>query len=190
VDEWGSYAEVVSGDACPRCGQEVDLVRSVEAAHTFQLGTKYSSVMPGASFVAEDGDEAVFSMGCYGMGVSRLLAVVAEEFHDDKGLQWPEALAPFQVQLLSLGAGRSPEVAEAADALHDRLVAAGVDVLYDDRDVSPGVKFADADLLGMPVRLVVGSKGVARGIVEWRSRANGEEREAALDGPVEALLGS
>ncbi|HEY5110033.1 MAG TPA: proline--tRNA ligase [Acidimicrobiales bacterium] len=190
VDEWGSYAQVVSGDACPRCGQEVDLVRSVEAAHTFQLGTKYSSVMPGASFVAEDGDEAFFSMGCYGMGVSRLLAVVAEEFHDDKGLQWPEALAPFRVHLLSVGAGRSPEVAEAADALHDRLVAAGVDVLYDDRDVSPGVKFADADLLGMPVRLVVGSKGVARGIVEWRSRANGEEREAALDGPVEALLGS
>ena len=80
-------------------------------------------------------------------------------------------------------------MAEAADALHDRLVAAGVEVLYDDRDVSPGVKFADADLLGMPVRLVVGAKGVARGIVEWRSRATGEEREVALDGPVEALLG-
>ena len=190
VDEWGSYAQVVTGDACPRCGHEVELVRSVEAAHTFQLGTKYSSVMTGGSFVAEDGGEAVFSMGCYGMGVSRLLAVVAEEFHDDGGLRWPEALAPFAVHLLSLGAGRSPEVAEAADTLHDRLVAAGIEVLYDDRDVSPGVKFADADLLGMPVRLVVGGKGVARGIVEWRSRATGEERDVALDGPVEALLGS
>jgi len=190
VDEWGSYAQVVTGDACPRCGHEVDLVRSVEAAHTFQLGTKYSSVMTGASFVAEDGDEAVFSMGCYGMGVSRLLAVVAEEFHDDAGLRWPEALAPFAVHLLSLGSGRSAEVAEAADALHDRLVAAGIEVLYDDRDLSPGVKFADADLLGMPVRLVVGGKGVARGIVEWRSRATGEEREVALDGPVEAMIGS
>ena len=188
VDEWGSYAQVVTGDACPRCGQEVDLVRSVEAAHTFQLGTKYSSVMTGASFVTEDGAEAVFSMGCYGMGVSRLLAVVAEEFHDDKGLQWPEALAPFQVQLLSLGAARSVEVAEAADRLHERLEAAGIEVLYDDRDVSPGVKFADADLLGIPVRLVVGAKGVARGIVEWRSRVDGSEREADLDGPVEALL--
>ena len=188
VDEWGSFAEVVTGDACPRCGAEVDLVRSVEAAHTFQLGTKYSDVMAGASFVAEDGDEAVFSMGCYGMGVSRLLAVVAEEHHDDRGLVWPEALAPFQVHLAALGAGRAPEVAEAADALHDRLVAAGVDVLYDDRDVSPGVKFADADLLGVPVRLVVGAKGVARGIVEWRSRATGEEREVPLDGPVGDLL--
>ena len=127
-------------------------------------------------------------MGCYGMGVSRLMAVVAEEFHDDKGLQWPEALAPFQVHLLSLGAGRSLEVAEAADSLHDRLEAAGIEVLYDDRDVSPGVKFADADLLGIPVRLVVGAKGVARGIVERRSRIDGSEREADLDGPVGALL--
>jgi len=190
VDEWGAFAQVETGDACPRCGQEVDLVRSVEAAHTFQLGTKYSSVMTGGSFVAEDGNEAVFSMGCYGMGVSRLVSVVAEECHDDRGLVWPSALAPFAIHLLALGAGRAPEVAEAADALHDRLTAAGVEVLYDDRDLSPGVKFADADLLGMPVRLVVGSKGVARGIVEWRSRATGEEREVALDGPVETLLGS
>ena len=190
VDEWGSFAQVVGGDACPNCGQAVDLVRSVEAAHTFQLGTKYSSVMPGSSFVAEDGDEAIFSMGCYGMGVSRLLAVVAEEHHDDKGLMWPSSVAPFQVHLAALGAGRTPEVAEAADALYDRLGAAGVEVLYDDRDVSPGVKFADADLLGTPVRLVVGAKGVARGIVEWRSRVTGEERELALDGPVEALVGS
>ena len=189
VDAWGSYAEVVTGDACPRCGAEVDLVRSVEAAHTFQLGTKYSDVMPGANFVAEDGTEAVFAMGCYGMGVSRLLAVVAEECHDDRGLVWPAALAPFQVHLAALGAGRSPEVAAAADALHDRLVAAGVEVLYDDRDVSPGVKFADADLLGIPVRLVVGGKGVARGIVEWRSRASGDERDVALDAPVGELLG-
>jgi prolyl-tRNA synthetase len=188
VDAWGSYAEVVTGDACPRCGAEVDLVRSVEAAHTFQLGTKYSDVMPGANFVAEDGTEAVFAMGCYGMGVSRLLSVVAEECHDDKGLVWPAALAPFQVHLAALGAGRSPEVAEAADALHERLEAAGVQVLYDDRDVSPGVKFADADLLGIPVRLVVGGKGVARGIVEWRSRATGDERDVALDAPAEALL--
>jgi prolyl-tRNA synthetase len=190
VDEWGSYAQVVTGDACPRCGAPVDLVRSVEAAHTFQLGEKYSAVMPGASFVAEDGEEAVFSMGCYGMGVSRLLAVLAEEHNDDRGLVWPAELAPFQVHLAALGAGRAPEVAEAADALYERLVAAGIDVLYDDRDVSPGVKFADADLLGVPVRLVLGAKGIARGIVEWRSRATGDEREADLSAPVESLLGA
>jgi prolyl-tRNA synthetase len=189
VDEWGSYVEVVPGDACPRCGGPVDLVRSVEAAHTFQLGTKYSDVMPGSSFVAEDGNEAVFSMGCYGMGVSRLLAVVAEEHHDELGLAWPPEAAPYRVHLAALGAGRAPEVAEAADRLYRRLTEAGVEVLYDDRDVSPGVKFKDADLLGVPIRLVVGAKGLARGVLEWRSRSTGEERELAVDSPVGELVG-
>jgi len=122
------------------------------------------------------------------MGVSRLVSVLAEEHHDDRGLVWPAELAPFQIHLAALGAGRAPEVADAADALYERLVAAGTDVLYDDRDVSPGVKFADADLLGIPVRLVLGAKGVARGIVEWRSRATDEEREVDLSAPVVALL--
>jgi prolyl-tRNA synthetase len=93
------------------------------------------------------------------------------------------------VHLVALGAARSPEVAEAADRLHDRLEAGGIDVLYDDRDISPGVKFADADLLGVPVRLVLGAKGLARGIVEWRSRTTGEERELAMDSPVAELAG-
>jgi prolyl-tRNA synthetase len=187
VDEWGSFAQVERGDACPRCGEPVELVRSVEAAHTFQLGTKYSEVMSGSNFVAEDGGDSIFSMGCYGMGVSRLLAVVAEEHHDDRGLVWPLEVAPYQVHLAALGAGRSPEVAAAADRLYGELVAAGVVVLYDDRDLSPGVKFADADLLGLPVRLVIGAKGLARGVVEWRSRATGEERDLDVDGVLEAL---
>ena len=185
VDRWGSFVEVTTGDRCPRCGEPVDLVRSVEAGHTFQLGTKYSDVMPGATVVDEQGSEVPFVMGCYGMGVSRLLAVVAEEFHDDKGLVWPAAVAPFDVHLLALGAGRSPEVAAAADGLYRDLSEAGATVLYDDRDVSPGVKFADADLLGLPVHLVVGSKGLAKGVVEWRTRSTGEERELAVD----AVLG-
>ena len=188
VDEWGSFAQVVSGDACPRCGGSLQLVRSVEAAHTFQLGHKYSEVMPGSSFVTEDGSEDIFSMGCYGMGVSRLLAVVAEEHHDERGLAWPAEAAPFRVHLAALGAGRSAEVADAADRLYERLVGEGVDVLYDDRDVSPGVKFADADLLGIPLRLVVGAKGLARGVVEWRSRATGEEGELPVDSPVSDLV--
>ena len=187
VDEWGSFVEVVTGDLCHRCGEPVGLVRSVEAAHTFQLGTKYSDVMPGATFVAEDGTEAPFSMGCYGMGVSRLLAVLAEEHHDDKGLAWPDEVAPYRVHLAALGAGRTPEVGEAADRLYAELVGAGVEVLYDDRDLSPGVKFKDADLLGLPVQVVVGAKGLARGVVEWRTRASGEERELALEEVLGAL---
>jgi len=188
VDEWGPFAQVVSGDACPRCGAPVQLVRSVEAAHTFQLGYKYSEVMAGSTFAAEDGSDALFSMGCYGMGVSRLLAVVAEVHHDERGLAWPPEAAPFRVHLAALGAGRSAGVAEAADRLYERLVEGGVDVLYDDRDVSPGVKFADADLLGVPVRLVVGAKGLARGVVEWRSRTTGEERELPVGSPVGDLV--
>jgi prolyl-tRNA synthetase len=115
------------------------------------------------------------------MGVSRLLSVVAEVHHDDRGLAWPAEVAPFAAHLLALGADRAPEVGKAADRLVDELEAAGVDVLYDDRDTSPGVKFADADLLGLPVRLVVGSKGLARGIVEWRDRRTGDEREVDID---------
>ena len=188
VDTWGSYAEVATGDPCPRCGEPLDRVRSVEAGHTFQLGFKYSDVMDGATFVAEDGTEARFSMGCYGMGVSRLVAVLAEEFHDDKGLTWPAGVAPFGVHLLSLGAGRSPEVAEVADRLYRDLTSAGADVLYDDRDVSPGVKFADADLIGLPVQLVVGTKGLARGVVELRPRSGGDGREVPVDGAVAAVV--
>jgi prolyl-tRNA synthetase len=189
VDEWGSYVTVTDGDPCPRCGAGLSLVRSVEAAHTFQLGLTYSSKMPGASFLDEAGAEVPFWMGCYGMGVSRLLAVVAEEHHDERGLVWPEAVAPYQVHLLALGAGRSPEAAEAAEGLYAELQGAGVEVLYDDRDVSPGVKFADADLLGIPARLLVGAKGVARGVAEWRSRSTGEERDLPL-AEAAALLGS
>ena len=190
VDEWGSFARVVPGDGCPSCGGALELVRSVEAAHTFQLGTTYSEVMTGGSFVTEEGGEAVFSMGCYGMGVSRLLAVIAEEHHDEHGLSWPPEVAPYQIQLLALGAGRSPEVAAAADRIYQELTTAGIDVLYDDRDVSPGVTFADADLVGLPVRLVVGAKGLARGVVEWRSRRTGEERELGVDRVVDALAGT
>ncbi len=190
VDEWGSFAQVVAGDPCPRCRGEVELVRSVEAAHTFQLGFKYSAVMPGGTVVAPDGVEVPMAMGCFGMGVSRLLAVVAEEHHDDAGLSWPDEVAPFRAHLLALGADRDPEVSKAADRLADALEAAGVEVLYDDRDTSPGVKFADADLLGIPVRLVVGRKGLARGVVEWRDRRSGAEREVDLAAVVGELAGT
>ncbi|HUP85882.1 MAG TPA: proline--tRNA ligase [Acidimicrobiales bacterium] len=191
VDAFGNYAVVVAGDPCPRCGSPVELGRSVEAGHTFQLGLTYSLQVPGATFLDEDGNEQPFWMGCYGIGISRLPAVVAEEHHDDAGLKWPDAIAPFAVHLLSLGAGRSPEVTAAADSLYDALQAAGVSVLYDDRpDVSPGVKFADADLLGMPTQLIVGAKGLARGVVERKDRATGDRDEVELASVAAALSGA
>ncbi|HVM02672.1 MAG TPA: proline--tRNA ligase, partial [Acidimicrobiales bacterium] len=161
VDEWGSFATVAAGDPCPRCGAPLEVVQAVEAGHTFQLGLTYSTKVPGATFSDEAGAEHPYWMGCYGIGISRAPAVVAEEHHDDAGLVWPAEVAPYRVHLLSLGAGRIPEVAEAAERLYGELGAAGVSVLYDDREASPGVKFADADLLGMPTQLIVGAKGLA-----------------------------
>jgi prolyl-tRNA synthetase len=187
VGEWGSFATVADGDPCPRCGSALELVQSVEAGHTFQLGLTYSTKIPGASFTDEDGREQPYWMGCYGIGVSRAPAVIAEEHHDEAGLVWPREVAPYQVHLLALGASRSPEVGAAADRLYDELSAAGVEVLYDDRDAAPGVKFVDADLLGMPTQLVVGGKSLARGVVERKDRRTGDRDELALDAVVGAI---
>jgi prolyl-tRNA synthetase len=180
-ESYASYVVVESGDLCSNCGNTMELQRSVEAAHTFQLGLHYSSKMKNATFIGEDGTEQPFWMGCYGIGVTRLLAVLAEANHDELGLIWPEVVAPYDVTLLALGAARNERVAAVADEAYVALRGAGVNVLYDDRDVSPGVKFADADLLGVPWRIMVGSKGLERSIVEIRSRATGEIREISLD---------
>ena len=186
-DAVGSFVVVEAGDACPNCANPLELVRSVEAAHTFQLGLQYSTKMTGASFLDEDGTEQPLWMGCYGIGVSRLLGVLAEAHHDDKGLMWPKEVAPFDVHLVTLGANRNPALEEAGDALYSQLLREGFSVLYDDRDGSPGVKFADADLLGVPIRLVLGGKGLERGIVEWRRRRDDTEGEVALSGPFTDL---
>lgn len=185
--EIGDFVAARAGDACPRCGSPLEIVRSVEAAHIFQLGLVYSLVMPGATFTSEDGTEQPFWMGCYGFGVSRVLAVLAETFRDDDGLCWPTATAPYDVHLCALGAGRAPEVAIAADALYDELAAQGVEVCFDDRDVSAGIAFADADLLGAPLRVTVGKRGLDRGIVEVRERRSGEVVELELAGAAAAI---
>lgn len=188
VDEWGSYATVQHGDPCPRCATSLELVSSVEAAHTFQLGTTYSSKMPGGSFLSDDGSQQPFYMGCYGIGISRLMAVIAEENHDENGLVWPAQVAPFQVHLLSIGAQRSEDIRNASDSVYAALKAIGAEVLYDDRELSGGIKFKDSDLVGIPLRLVVGQKGVSRGVIEWRSRRGGLSGEVSLEAP-EAGLG-
>jgi prolyl-tRNA synthetase len=182
VDTFADLVTVVSGDPCPRCAAPLSVDRGIEVGHTFQLGTKYSVAL-GADYTDETGQQHPMVMGCYGIGVSRVVAAVVEEHHDESGLVWPAALAPYQVHLVSLpGKGEAaPEVRAAADRLYDELRAAGVDVLYDDRDQSPGVKFADADLLGVPTQLIVGAKGLGRGVVERKDRRSGERDEVALD---------
>jgi prolyl-tRNA synthetase len=190
VDTFADLVTVMTGDTCPRCGSPLSVDRGIEVGHTFQLGTKYSVAL-GADYTDETGQQHPMVMGCYGIGVSRVVAAVVEEHHDDKGLMWPAALAPYQVHLVSLpGKGEAaPEVRAAADRLYDELRAAGVDVLYDDRDQSPGVKFADADLLGVPTQLVLGGKGLARGVVERKDRASGERDEVALEAVVAVVSG-
>jgi len=190
VDAFADLVRVVTGDPCPRCGGPLSVDRGIEVGHTFQLGTKYS-VSLGAEYTDEKGEQHPMVMGCYGIGVSRVVAAVVEEHHDGAGLVWPAALAPYAVHLVSLpGKGEAaPEVRAAADRLYDDLRSSGVEVLYDDRDQSPGVKFADADLLGMPTQLVLGAKGLAKGVVERKDRRTGERDEVALDAVVGVLSG-
>jgi prolyl-tRNA synthetase len=151
------------------------LHRGIEVGHVFKLGAKYSEPM-GCSFLNEDGKETTMIMGCYGIGISRVLAAAIEQNHDADGIKFPPPIAPFEAIIVCLDPGK-PEFALAAESLYERLRERGLDVLLDDRDERPGVKFKDADLLGAPMQLVVGAKGVARGVIEVKDRRSGEKSE-------------
>ncbi|MGZ6999118.1 MAG: proline--tRNA ligase [Acidimicrobiia bacterium] len=188
--DWNDIVVVEQGDACPECGGPLRVDRGIEVGHVFQLGDKYSKVL-GALYTDEHGAEHPMQMGCYGVGVSQILSAVVEEHHDDAGIAWPASVAPYQVHIVVLpGRGDTAvAVTAAAEELYDGLRARGVDVLLDDRDASPGVKFADADLLGMPVQVTIGAKGVGRGVVERKVRATGERDELELAAALDALAG-
>lgn len=187
VDEFGSYVVVENDDPCPKCGNPLTLTRSVEAGHTFQLGVTYSNKIPTATFKTEDGADEKFWMGCYGIGISRLPAVIAEHFHDEAGLRWPRAVAPYQIEILTITPARSPEAASFADSVYEELKQRNVEVLYDDRDLAPGVKFADADLIGIPVIVTIGQRGLSNGIVEVKDRLSGERTEIQVSDLVDHL---
>jgi len=174
------------GDACPNdCEGHLVAHRGVEVGHIFKLGTKYSEAM-GATFIDEDGSEKYALMGCYGIGVGRLLAATIEANHDDKGMILPRAIAPYEVYLAGLNTNDETVVASAAKFYED-LSSAGVEVLYDDRDVPPGVKFNDADLIGLPLRVVVSSRGLTNGEIEMKRRDADEATMAPLADGVEAV---
>lgn len=178
------------GYACPTCGSPLKTVRGVEVGNIFKLGTKYSIAM-GATYLDENGESKPIVMGSYGIGSDRLMAVVIELHNDGNGIQWPITIAPYQVMLVSLATEKSPEIAAAAEQIYADLRAAGVEVLYDDRDERAGVKFNDADLLGIPIRLTVGGKGLKNGIVEMKLRRSGEGGEIKLGtlvADVQALI--
>ena len=178
-------AAAAEGRPCARCGAPLTARRGVEVGNIFKLGTRYSAAM-GADYQDADGRLRPMVMGCYGIGSGRLMACIVEAHHDDAGIIWPASVAPYHVHLVSLATEQSPELAAAADALDARLRAAGLEVLYDDRAERPGVKFNDADLIGLPWRLTLGSRGLSAGRVELRVRADGTQREITLDDcPVE-----
>ena len=188
VDEWDSVVVARDGDPCPRCSTEMKLVRAVEIGHTFQLGLAYSSKLPIASFVGADGQTHPFWMGCYGIGMTRLVAVIAEYFADEKGLRWPDEVAPYKVGLMSIGASRSKDVLEAAEKLYLELTEAGVEVIYDDRDLGPGVKFSDLELIGIPYLCVVGQRGIDSQNLEVRTRMDGSTAEVPISDVVSYLV--
>ena len=185
ADVVGDIAAAAEGAACPRCGAPLHLRRGVEVGNTFQLGTHFSQPM-GATYSDAEGALHPIVMGCYGIGMGRILACVAEAHRDDRGLRLPLAVAPFPVHLVRLG-GAHAEVGATADALAAALAADGIEVLDDDRDVAPGVKFADADLLGMPLRVTVSPRSLAAGGVELRRR-DGEATEVVAAGEAAATV--
>ncbi len=178
VDRFEDLTSVGEGDPCPRDGGPLRIGRAIEVGHTFQLGTMYSEPLK-ATFVDEDGVERPFVMGCYGIGISRIVAAVAEQHHDEHGLAWPRAVAPYEVVVVAANMD-DPRVVAEAERVYDELGEEGVEVAVDDRDVSAGVKFADADLIGFPVQVVVGRRGVKAGTVDLKLRATGERSTAPL----------
>ncbi len=177
---------VVAGDPSPDGRGTLAIQRGIEVGHVFYLGTKYSQAM-NATFVDEDGKPKVIEMGCYGIGITRLPAAAIEQNHDDKGIVWPRPIAPFDVVITPLGYSRSQKVREAADALYDRLLQSGIDVILDDRDERPGAMFADWELIGVPLRVTIGERGLKEGQVELTVRRGLNTVQVPLDGAFQAV---
>jgi prolyl-tRNA synthetase len=174
------------GDPCPECGTPLKLRKGIEVGNIFKLGTDFTIALD-AAFIAEDGTRVHPIMGSYGIGLGRNLACIVEAHHDEKGIVWPAEVAPYAAHLVAIGASRDPQVAEIADRLHQAALDAGREILYDDRDESPGVKLTDAELLGMPTILTVSPRSLAAGGVEVTDRATGERSTRSVD-EVEAML--
>ena len=185
VDEWADLCIVQPGDSCPSCGLPLDGARGIEVSQVFQLGDKYSKAM-GATFMAEDGSEQPFLMGCYGVGISRTMAAIVEQHNDENGIMWPLTVAPAHVCVIPLTVG-DDEVQPAAEKLASDLAKLGLEVVIDDRKERAGVKFADADLIGWPLQVIVGKRGLAEQKVEIKRRSTGARRDIPLAVLTDAL---
>jgi prolyl-tRNA synthetase len=174
---------VVAGDPSPDGQGTLAIVRGIEVGHVFALGRKYSEAM-GATFTAEDGTQKPFEMGCYGIGVTRIVGAAIEQNHDERGIIWPDPMAPFTVAVIPLGIGKSDAVKAAAERIYAELRAAGVEALLDDRNERPGVMLADQELIGIPHRIVIGERGLKEGVVEYQHRRDAAATKVAIDGAV------
>ncbi|MEM9521690.1 MAG: proline--tRNA ligase [Actinomycetota bacterium] len=186
VDDWADLREVSAGEACPSCGVPLDITRCIEAGHIFKLGTKYSEAM-GAAVLDPDGTQHPIVMGSYGIGVERAIATIVETHHDDNGIIWPTAVAPFEAVITVVSLKDEASVA-GAEALYADLKARGIDVLLDDRDARAGVKFADAELVGVPHRITFGPKAFAENEVEYTPRASGETSRVGVDAIADQVV--
>ena len=168
-EQYADLRKAAGGDPCPRCGKPMSYARGIEVGHTFKLGTKYSASMKATYLDAQKAAQN-FVMGCYGIGVSRVVAACIEQCHDENGIIWPEALAPWQLVIVPLNVSKE-NIKKAAETLYESALKAGIQVLLDDREDSAGVKLKDADLIGIPLRLIVGERKLAEGKIEFRRRS-------------------
>jgi len=185
IAEFADLRTVKAGDFCPRCGKIIQFARGIEVGHVFKLGTKYSKAMA-ARYLDKNGQEQILVMGCYGIGIGRTVAACIEQNHDDQGILWPMPLAPFQVIITPVNV-KDEALSETAENLCRKLQNRGIEVLMDDRDERAGVKFMDADLIGIPLRVTIGPKRLAEGKVEIKIRRSGEVRICSLE-KVEDLI--
>jgi len=178
VPDFADFVEVRGGFSCPSCGSSLNELKAVESGNIFKLGTKFSEAFK-LKFTDSDGKQKPVIMGCYGIGVSRLLGTVVERFHDNNGIIWPKSITPYHVHLISIG--KDDKVLDKVKALYDDFRTQGVEVLYDDRNVGAGVKFKDADLIGIPLRIVVSSRTIEAGGVEWKIRGEDDAKSVDFD---------
>ncbi|MEX0650686.1 MAG: YbaK/EbsC family protein, partial [Actinomycetota bacterium] len=186
VDRWEDLVEIQDGDRCPIDGGELEVGRSIVVGHIYQLRTNYSLPLE-ATFQDEDGSQKPYMMGCYGIGITRILAALVEQHHDEQGIVWPKHMAPFQVAVVLANADDEP-VRTEAERIYTELAGFGVEAVLDDRDERAGVKFADADLIGYPVQVTVGKRGLANGTVDLKLRATGERSNAEIGAATQAVV--
>jgi prolyl-tRNA synthetase family II len=186
VTEWVDVRGILEGESCVECGNPLTISRCIEAGHIFKLGRKYAEAM-GATVLDAEGNSQTLTMGSYGIGVERAMSAVAETHHDENGLIWPISIAPYEVVITLLKSDHEESVVEA-ERIYNELGSGGVDVLLDDRNERPGVKFADAELIGIPLRVTIGPRGLENGVAELNVRSNSQQSEIALDKVVEEAV--